>query len=81
MTLQEKFNQARKNMQEQFSSCLSFEVTQVDNATMKTEIFLGVNTILSVGFYSNSECTMNEASLHSMLEAIANYDLTFIPKE
>lgn len=81
MTLQEKFNQARRNMQDQFSTYLSFEVTQVNSDTMKTEIFLGDNTILSVGFYSNLECTMNEASLRSMLEAIANYDLSFIPKE
>lgn len=80
MTLQEKFNQARKNMQEQFSSYLSFEVTEENSYTMRTEIFLG-NTIISVGFYSDSQCTMNEVSLGSMLEAIANYDLNLIPKE
>lgn len=80
MTLQEKFNQARKNMQEQFSSYLSFEVTEENSYTMRTEIFLG-DTIISVGFYSDSQCTMNEVSLGSMLEAIANYDLNLIPKE
>ncbi|MEE0138998.1 hypothetical protein [Fusobacterium ulcerans] len=80
MTLQEKFNQARKNMQEQFSSYLSFEVTEENSYTMRTEIFLG-NTIISVGFYSDSQCTMNDVSLGSMLEAIANYDLNLIPKE
>ena len=80
MTLQVKFNQARKNMQEQFSSYLSFEVTEENSYTMRTEIFLG-NTIISVGFYSDSQCTMNDVSLGSMLEAIANYDLNLIPKE
>jgi hypothetical protein len=80
MTLQEKFNQARKNMQEQFSTYLSFEVTEENSYTMRTEIFLG-DTIISVGFYSDSQCTMNEVSLGSMLEAIANYDLNLIPKE
>lgn len=80
MTLQEKFNQARKNMQEQFSSYLSFEVTEENSYTMRTEIFLG-NTIISVGFYSDSQCTMNDVSLGSMLEAIANFDLDLIPKE
>lgn len=80
MTLQEKFNQARKNIQEQFSTYLSFEVTEENSYTMRTEIFLG-DTIISVGFYSDSQCTMNEVSLGSMLEAIANYDLNLIPKE
>ena len=80
MTLQEKFNQARKNIQEQFSTYLSFEVTEENSYTMRTEIFLG-DTIISVGFYSDTECTMNEASLCSMLAAIANFDLDLIPKE
>lgn len=68
-------------MQDKFPSYLSFEVTQVNSDTMKTEIFLDDITILSVGFYSDTECTMNEASLCSMLAAIANFDLDLIPKE
>lgn len=80
MTLQEQFNEARQNMQNLYSSILGFRTTNIGSFTIKTEIYIE-DVILSVGVFDDSECPINEMYLHSMLNAIANYDLALIPEE
>ncbi|EHO85185.1 hypothetical protein [Fusobacterium ulcerans] len=80
MTLQEKFNQARQNMQHLFKSALGFRTSFANSTTIKTEIYIN-DTIIAVGFAGGSDYPLNERCLLSMLNAIANYDLNLIPKE
>lgn len=80
MTLQEKFNLARKNLQDLFDYTLSFDTSETNEYTVKTEIYID-EIILSVGFYRDSIKTNNDSYLKSMLNAIANYELALIPKE
>ena len=77
MDLKLKFNKARKMMEANFSTNLSFKTTE-DKYGVKTEIILGnTNVILSVGFITYTG-KFQEDYLNSMLDAIANYDITFL---
>lgn len=80
MTKQERFNRARQQLQEDFSTFLSFETVESKNG-IKTNIILGT-IILSTGFadYKEVEDT-NEVYLDSMLNAIANFDATLVAED
>lgn len=85
MTLQEKFTHARIEMQKFVyekvaNSTLSFVTLELDDFTVKTEIYAG-DTILSVGASRDTGKISNQTYLYSMLNAIANYNPNLIPKE
>ena len=77
MDLKLKFNKARKLMSDKLATSLSFKTTE-DKYGIKTEILLGnTSIILSVGFVKYTG-NLQEDYLNSMLDAIANYDISLI---
>ena len=80
MTKQEIFNNARNNLNSKLgvdNLDLSY-VTTENRFIIKTEIFYN-NKVITVGF-STDKLEDNDRYLESAIEAIANFDLSLIPK-